>query len=339
MKVSNRLNRYFEENLKNFMFDEMSTEALTRMGVLDILQNVPVPLQEEDIRKIAEGEGISTARMAVNMAYILGCDPQFKFEGQYKEFMDRLFKGEMYGGIIKAAEAEADAGQLESSCVYFRAALVLKEDSLKAMYGYAMACRELYLAGAREETEQDEEYIGRFKAECIEILETITLTYPDFAEPHYFLGYAYLNMGLYVKADLAFRDFLAVATDAEQKMEVRERREQLEGPVKIEQGINNIVSGRYDEGVEMLEPYVGSAEADNWWPLHYYLGYAYMRMGLIEQGIERLKRCLQINGSHIDSMEELIWAYEELGDEVNLEKYRKKIQIVKGYEEEDRKNR
>ncbi len=340
MKISNRLNIYFKGNLENFVFDEMSEAALIRMNVLDILKDIPVPLQEEDIRNIGSGEGITSARLAVNMAYIIGCDPQFKFAAQYLEFMDRLFRGEMYGGIIKAAEAEADTGQLESACVYFRAALVLKEDSLKAMYGYAMACRELYIAASKvgDESEKDDEYIGRFKAECIEILEIITMEYPDFAEPHYFLGYAYLNLGLYVKADLAFRDFLGVATDAEQKREVRERREQLEAPVKIEQGINHIVCGRFHEGAYMLEQYVGSEAADKWWPLYYYLGFAYLRIGMQEKGIESLKRSLKLNGSHIDSMEELLWAYEELGDSENVEKYSRKIELIKGYEAEDRKN-
>lgn len=347
--LSNRLNKYFEPALRMFVFDELSTSALSRMGVVDLLGNVPVPLQEGDMKKIAEGEGITTARLAVNMSYVMGCAPDFKYVPDYVAFMKKVFRSGMYDGVLKAGEAEADAGALESACVYFRAALMLRPGELSAMYGYAMICRELYLEAGKVEDENPRyavmsddarsEYIGLFKAEALELLEAMTIDYPNFADPFYYLGYAYLNMGLYIKADLTFRDFLEISTDFEKKEDARMRREQLEDPVSIELGINAVTLGHFEEGIGILEEYVGSDRAKKWWPIHYYLGLAYLRTGDTEAGIASLKEALKLNPSHIDSMEEIISAYRMLGDDVNTEKYEKKLDIIRGYAEDDAKQK
>ncbi len=40
---------------------------------------------------------------------------------------------------------------------------------------------------------QNEEYVGRFKAEALEWFEILTEVHPKFAQGYYYLGYAYLN--------------------------------------------------------------------------------------------------------------------------------------------------
>ena len=66
----------------------------------------------------------------------------------------------------------------------------------------------------------------------------------------YFLGYAYLNMGLYIKAQLTWKDFLALieGDESEEKKamreEIEERLADLEEPVLIETGYNCILSNR-----------------------------------------------------------------------------------------------
>jgi tetratricopeptide (TPR) repeat protein len=345
IKLSSRLNKYFEPYLKRFIFDELSPSALSRMGIVDVLGDVPVPLQEEDMKNIAEGKGVTSARLAVNMAYVLGCVPDFKYAGDYLSFLKKLFKGGLYQGIIKAGEAEADSGALESACIYFRAALTIRPGELSALYGYTMICRELYLEAGKVEDEaprfaemSDEarnEYIGLFKAEAVELLEQMTIEYPDFADPYYFLGYAYLNMGLYIKADLTFKDYLSKGTDFEKKEDARSRREQLVVPVKIENGINAVTGGRFEEGIKILSEHAGTDAAKGWWPIHYYLGMAYLRCNMLSEGVSELRECLKLNPSHMDSMEELIWAYEALGEPENEEKYKKKLELVRGYAKED----
>ncbi len=55
-----------------------------------------------------------------------------------------------------------------------------------------------YTAGlkdAYEQEDEDESYIGSFKAESPKYLN-LTMIHPDFAMGYYFLGYGYANMGI-----------------------------------------------------------------------------------------------------------------------------------------------
>ena len=71
---------------------------------------------------------------------------------------------------------------------------------------------------------RNEEYVGRFKAEALDYFELTTETHPRFAQGYYYLGYAYLNMGLYVKADLTWSEFLRFSRNGKDKKEIRTRR-------------------------------------------------------------------------------------------------------------------
>ena len=64
------------------------------------------------------------------------------------------------------------------------------------------------------------EYIGRYKAESLDAFERLTLKKPDFDMGFYFLGYGYLNLGLYVKAKLTWETFMELSENQEQKDEV-----------------------------------------------------------------------------------------------------------------------
>ena len=61
--------------------------------------------------------------------------------------------------------------------------------------------------GQKTDSEDDEE-IGNFKAESMEYFEKMTLVHPEVPAGHYYLGFAYINMGLSTKAKIAWEEFL-----------------------------------------------------------------------------------------------------------------------------------
>jgi tetratricopeptide (TPR) repeat protein len=167
------------------------------------------------------------------------------------------------------------------------------------------------------------------------------MMHPDFAMGYYFLGYAYLNMGLYLKAQLTWKDFLRLSsgsgtdsdiTDddmmASLRDEISQRVEELSDPVEIERGCNMIMSGDYQGGKAVLDDHREGRFAA-WWPLWYYLGTAESALGHSSEAAECYKRVLQISPSNTDAMEELAAIYAMSGDEENASKYRKKIEIVR----------
>ena len=52
---------------------------------------------------------------------------------------------------------------------------------------------------------------------------------------------------------------------------------QLAEPVKIEEGYNMILTGKFEEGIKALKPYTDGKFA-GWWPLWFYLGTAYREL-------------------------------------------------------------
>jgi tetratricopeptide (TPR) repeat protein len=160
----------------------------------------------------------------------------------------------------------------------------------------------------------------------------VTRVCPDYAPAYYFLGYAYINGGQYKKAELVWKKFLELSKDADEEREeikeIRERVASLEDPVKIEEGVNLLTAGHLEDGLRILERYVGT-EYDSWWPLHYYLASAYRELGFFEESIEGFKRVLALQPSHEESCECLAELYMAEGDADNAEKYRRKAEIIR----------
>jgi len=323
-----RIGRYLKHHAESFVFDEFSESYLLKMGkgLSEILEKVPVPLKAEDFESFNGGSGISVNELGENMSWIIGIDPRFKYTKNYVDFLGRRFKGKWAPEITEKARKAAESNEIEKACILFRAALCLDPFALDAMYGYARACKELYA------NSDDENYIGSFKAESMERFELITEIYPKFGMAYYYLGYAYLNMGLHVKADIAWREFLERKPKREDMKEINERLQQIAAPVEIECGCNMVLTGSFKRGLKTLEPFM-ETNFKTWWPLSYYLGVCYARLGRKDEAVISFKNVLTLNASHLETIGELADIYAAVGDEENETKYRKKAELIRNNEQ------
>ncbi|MCI8347808.1 MAG: hypothetical protein HFE74_00020 [Firmicutes bacterium] len=314
---------YLRPHADNFIFDELSDKYLEKNDLKEILSGVPIPIRKTEL------ESISTLTIARNMGFIIGCDPGFKYRENYIAYIIKIFDIRFAQGLIADGVEAAQRNDFEYACIQFRGAMILDPSSVDAVYCYGRACKDAYENG------EEEDFIARFKAESIEAFEEVTLCRPDFAEAYYFLGYGYINLGLYVKAKLTWDDFIKLSEDEEKKKEIKERLSRLKEPVEIEEGYNLILSGHFNEGISVLEKYTESRFSD-WWPLWYYIGMAYQGLGMAEEAIASFLKVLPLSPSNIDTMKELVKMYQEIGDDEKAEKYRKKIDIVAENIERDR---
>ncbi len=373
LEEKDRIGQYLRPRLEEVVFDELSDAYLERAGLADILTGVPVPLKKNELGKI------STLTIAKCMAFVIGCDPEFKYKENYIAYIKRMFEVRFANALIaEGIETAATKKSYDYACILFRAAMQIEPDNAGAYYCYGRACRDAYGLAAEnlESSEEAEELVGRFKAEALEAFEVATLKDPKLADAYYFLGYAYLNMGLYIKAKLTWEEYMRLTEDApkaepkaaemaagspsenpdpeispaknpasessayaenlkEVREEIAERLTALEKPVEIEKGYNLVISGRYEEGIEALSPYK-EGEFASWWPLWFYLGTAYGELGKTEEAIACFTEVLKYAPSNIESMEELVKLYEKTGNTEKVEKYTKKIGVVKGNIEKDR---
>jgi tetratricopeptide (TPR) repeat protein len=267
-------------------------------------------------------DGLPVKIIGENMARVIGIDPRFKYAGAYLKFMERIMGKRACEMFAKEGRREAVSDEYDPALIHFRAGLVIDPIDMACMYGYARTCRVLY------EKSDDENYVGDFKAEAFDYFELLTEIHPRYAYGWYYLGYMYLNMGLYRKAHLAWESFLPLPrNNPKDRKEIRNRMKQIQAPMLIEDGYNAILAGRWTEGLDILEPFVGSAYKE-WWPLWYYLGEGYLNTGRREEAKSAFTEALKFNASHIDSMRELIGIYETEGNMEMVRKYSNKIGLV-----------
>ncbi|MDR0876231.1 MAG: tetratricopeptide repeat protein [Clostridiales Family XIII bacterium] len=321
-KRPDRVKQYLLPRMKEFKFDEFKKDYIDRTGLAGELAGVPIPLRAEDREAFKTPEGLRGNIIAENMARVLGIDPKFKYAAVYSDYIERFFGKKAVDNMTRKAKDLADKEEYEEACVYFRAALVFKFDDLAAMYGYARILRQLYNMSANEA------YTGNLKAESLDYLELTTETYPRFDMAWYYLGYLYLNLGLYIKAKLAWEKFIGLGRIAKDRKEIRQRIAQIATPIEIEKGYNAVLAERWEEGLEILENYKDSVYKD-WWPLWYYLGVAYARTGRAAEAEAAFKTALKGSPRHIETMEELVAIYEARGDKQGMKKYADKLALVR----------
>jgi TPR repeat protein len=324
---ADRVAKYLTKYAARFVFCTFSEDFLRRGGLL-FLRDAPVPLRAEDTAAFRSEEGLSLMRIGENMACVIGASPSFPHAGAYVEFLRRGLGGRTVSDLLQEAINAAERAEYDAACIGFRAALRLSPQNPDAMYGYARVCRDMYLAG------DDSEYIGRFKAEALEYFELTAEARPSFSAAHYYLGYAYLNMGLYQKAHLAWERCLRHSSQPEERREIKERMLQLADPIETERGCNAVLAGRFAEGYAAIEPYIRGKYGDRWHLCHC-LGLACVGLHRRDEAEELFKRALRLNPSHVESMKELADLYESEGKKDLSEKYRRKAALIEdgGYAE------
>lgn len=324
--MNSRLDKYFRDYLDQFVFLELMPEYVKRER-LDFMRNVPLPVRREHLKELAGKDGIKFQYFIEGMAYVTGIDSGFRYRSQYIHFMKFLNK-DIGKSLVSLGIHHAKEDELESAAILLRAALRIAPDDPDALYNYMLVCRNLY--GESD----DAEYIADFKAEVFESLLKLKEVKPEFPMTYYFLGFAYVNAGKYGDAQREWKHFLTLSGPGEEASEIKNRLSELEIPVKVEQGYMDVINGRWEEGLAVLEAYKDNEMMRDWWPMSYYLGVGYSRTGRYTEAAEVLKKALRENPSGAEIMAELVIVYNALGDEVSAEKYRKKMEVVRKNREE-----
>lgn len=340
-EIQDRIGMYLVPHLADYIFDELSDSYLERAGVKDIMSGVPVPVNKDAT------SGVSVIMLAMNMAFVIGCDPNFEHRDSYIKYILRNFDERFAELLISEGIKSIEKNDYDYAAIMFRASFMVDPELADAYYFYGRACKLSYEEGV------EEEFVGRFKAEALEAFETATLKNDKMTEAFYYLGYAYVNMGLYIKAKLTWEDYIKLVDEdmknpeldeailkeyEEGKTEIQERLTQLEEPVKIEEGYNMVLSNRFEEGISILEKYT-EGQFKEWWPLWFYLGTAYRGIGAPEEAVKCFREVLKFSPSNEDAIEQMTELCEEIGDEEGLKKYSAKLDIVKANREKDREDK
>ena len=117
-RIPDRIGEYLIPHLKEYIFDELSEGYLKKAGLDDILTGVPVPV------RIGEVEGLTTLKIAQNMAFVIGCDVNFRHRDSYIAYITRLFTKDFVKPLINDGVDGAAKNDFDYACIMFRAALL-----------------------------------------------------------------------------------------------------------------------------------------------------------------------------------------------------------------------
>ena len=246
-------------------------------------EGLQVPIKNEvlvkGIKEKTAQDNINAMSIADAMIYIIGIDSQFRYNEEYKKFLN-AFKNKVnldlnaYMGYM--SRKYFDIGEYTDSLIYLKALITMNNDD-KAM--------------------------NDFLLEALNKLEMVIDLDPEFALGYYHLGYHYYNQGQYVKSKVIWEEALKLGLDEDTTSEVQENIGKMDFKVQYEEGYNLVFQGRNEEGLEKLLPL--EEDHSDWWNLLFMIGLAYKNMNEIETAKRYFEKILVIKPHQVDTMVEL----------------------------------
>ncbi len=314
--IEDRAGIFLEGHMKNVTFEELSIEFLCKQGWQEYLADVPVPfLQNGD-------DSITVVTIGRDMAFVLGIYPNYEYRENYLRFMRENLVEDFYRLLLHEGLEAAEKRDFDYAAIMFRAAMIIAPTIVDPVYCYGRAAMDMYSKGGSHK------FISTFKIEALNAFEQTTMMEPDYGPAYYFLGFSYLNMGLYLKAVLSFKEYMRLSDNEKGKEEIQEYLQKLETPVEVELGYNKILTGSFEAGIAILEKYLDNPQINMWWPLYYYLAIGKKEMGSCQEAISLAHRGIDIFPSSLHLNNLLADLYEEMGNTEKMKKYRDKAQLI-----------
>lgn len=266
-----------------------------------------VPIKNEvlvkGIKEKTAQEGLNSISIADAMIYIIGIDPEFKYNEEYKKFLSALekkvnFEVRSYAGYMSRKYFEL--GECTDALIYIKALITLYPNDIEGLYNYAIVCQEVAKSYQKD---GDAKAMNTFLIEAGEKLEKIINMDENFALAYYHLGYHYYNQSQYIKSKVIWEEAMRLELDEDIIAEIQENLGKMDYKVQYEEGYSLVFQGKFEEGLEKLLPL--EEEYSDWWNLLFIIGIAYKNMGEMDKAMLYFEKVLIIRPKQVDTLVEL----------------------------------
>lgn len=266
-----------------------------------------VPIKNEvlvkGIKEKTAQEGLNSISIADAMIYIIGIDPEFRYNEEYKKFLIALekkvnFEVRSYAGYMSRKYFEL--GECTDALIYIKALITLYPNDIEGLYNYAIVCQEVAKSYQKD---GDAKAMNTFLLEAGEKLEKIINMDENFALAYYHLGYHYYNQSQYIKAKVIWEEAMRLELDEDTIAEIQENLGKMDYKVQYEEGYSLVFQGKFEEGLEKLLPL--EEEYSDWWNLLFIIGIAYKNMGEMDKAMLYFEKVLIIRPKQVDALVEL----------------------------------
>ena len=266
-----------------------------------------VPIKNEvlvkGIKEKTAQEGLNSMSIADAMIYIIGIDPEFKYNEEYKKFLSALekkvkFEVRSYAGYMSRKYFEL--GECTDALIYIKALITLYPNDIEGLYNYAIVCQEVATSYQKD---GDAKAMNTFLIEAGEKLEKIINMDENFGLAYYHIGYHYYNQSQYIKAKVIWEEAMRLELDEDTIAEIQENLGKMDYKVQYEEGYSLVFQGKFEEGLEKLLPL--EEEYSDWWNLLFIIGIAYKNMGEMDKAMLYFEKVLIIRPKQVDTLVEL----------------------------------
>lgn len=267
--------------------------------------NVPIKndVLVKGIKEKTAQDNINAMSIADGMIFIIGIDSNFKYNEEYKKFLD-AFKVKVnldlkaYMGYM--SRKYFDIGELTDSLIYLKAMITIYPNDIEGLYHYSIVCQEI---AKQEQKSMDSDAMNAYLLEALSKLEMIIQIDESFSLAYYHLGYHYYNQGQYIKAKVIWEEAIRLGIEDELLREIQDNIGKMDFKVQYEEGYSLVFQGRNEEGLEKLLPL--EDEHSDWWNLLFMIGLAYKNMNEIEEAKKYFEKILIIKPNQVDALVEL----------------------------------
>lgn len=270
-------------------------------------EGLDVPIKNEvlvkGIKDKTAQDNINAMSIADGMIFIIGIDSNFKYNEEYKKFLD-AFKVKVnldlkaYMGYM--SKKYFDIGELRDSLIYLKALITMYPNDIEGLYHYSIVCQEI---AKQEQKSMDDDAMNAYLLEALSKLELIIQIDESFSLAYYHLGYHYYNQGQYIKAKVIWEEAMNLGLEEELIREIQDNIGKMDFKVQYEEGYSLVFQGRNEEGLEKLLPL--EDEHSDWWNLLFMIGLAYKNMNEIEEAKKYFEKILIIKPHQVDALVEL----------------------------------
>lgn len=303
-----KIDKYLLKKTEELAFITVKKEGDFHLDGYEIpKEGLNVPIKNEvlvkGIKEKTAQDGLNSISIADAMIYIIGIDPEFRYNDEYKKFLTALekkvnFNVRSYAGYMSRKYFEL--GETTDSLIYIKALVTLYPDDIEGLYNYAIVCQEVATSYQKD---GDAKGMNAFLLEAGEKLEKIINMDENFALAYYHLGYHYYNQSQYIKAKVIWEEAIKLGLDEDIIAEIQENIGKMDYKVQYEEGYSLVFQGKFEEGLDKLLPL--EEQYGDWWNLLFIIGIAYKNMGEMDRAIHYFDKILIIKPNQVDTLVEL----------------------------------
>ena len=303
-----KIDKYLLKKTEELAFITVKKEGEFHLDGYEIpKEGLNVPIKNEvlvkGIKEKTAQDGLNSISIADAMIYIIGIDPEFRYNDEYKKFLTALekkvnFNVRSYAGYMSRKYFEL--GETTDSLIYIKALVTLYPDDIEGLYNYAIVCQEVATSYQKD---GDAKGMNAFLLEAGEKLEKIINMDENFALAYYHLGYHYYNQSQYIKVKVIWEEAIKHGLDEDIIAEIQENIGKMDYKVQYEEGYSLVFQGKFEEGLDKLLPL--EEQYGDWWNLLFIIGIAYKNMGEMDRAIHYFDKILIIKPNQVDTLVEL----------------------------------